>query len=187
MVSKSRRRALQLFGLSLSLAATRSHGRQLAQAAETGTQKSSPAGGSVAPGPLVNGTYEVTYQEGYAPALLSVGFPESAVFAMNPAGTQQMTITATEKVMWLRTRRGGPEQEIALNAPVSTEVFGIQVKDWLARFDGPSRLLISFTAPNGGPVRATQTFQREGYITRLAIEGAPQFAPIRVWTRVSAQ
>ena len=186
MVIKSRRRTLQLFGLSLSLAATQSQGRQLAEAAMGNTPGSPNAPTSVGPGELVNGTYEATYQEGYAPALLSVGFPESAVFAMFPT-RPQMTITATEKGVWLRTTREGPEQYIALNSPVSTEVFGIPIKDWLARFDSPSRLLISFTAPNGGRVRATQSFQREGYITRLSMDGAPQFAPIRVWTRVTAQ
>jgi|SRR4051794_37617354 hypothetical protein len=187
MMNKSRRGTLQLFGIGLSLATTQSHARQFAQATVTNAPTTPSPEASAAPGPFVNGTYEVTYQEGYAPAFLSVGFPESAVFAMHPAGSQQMTITVTEKVMWLRTRGGGPEQQIALNAPVSTQVFGVTVKDWLARFDTPSRLLISFTAPNGRMIRATQTYQREGYITRLSIESAPQFAPMRVWSRVSAQ
>jgi hypothetical protein len=186
-MNKSRRRTLQLFGIGLSVVGTQSHARQFAQSTLTPPPTTPAPEGSAAPGSFVNGTYEATYQEGYAPAFLSVGFPESAVFAMHPAGSQQMTITVTEKVMWLRTRRGGLEQQIALNAPVSTDVFGVRVADWLARFDTPSRLLISFTAPNGRVIRATQTYQQEGYITRLSIEGAPQFAPIRVWARVSAQ
>jgi hypothetical protein len=148
-MNKSRRRTLQLFGIGLSVVGTQSHARQFAQSTLTPPPTTPAPEGSAAPGSFVNGTYEATYQEGYAPAFLSVGFPESAVFAMHPAGSQQMTITVTEKVMWLRTRRGGLEQQIALNAPVSTDVFGVRVADWLARFDTPSRLLISFTAPNG--------------------------------------
>src|SRR4051812_12054447 len=170
MMNNSRRRALQLFGIGVSLATTQSHARQFAQAAVPNPPTTSTPEASAAPGPFVNGTDEATYQEGYAPAFLSVGFPQSAVFAIHPAGSQQKTISVNEKVMWFRTRRGGREQQIALNAPVSTEVFGVPVKDWLARFETPSRLLISFPAPNGRIIRGAQTYQREGYIPRLLVE-----------------
>jgi hypothetical protein len=186
MQSRSRRRTLQLFGFGLALGVTPSQARQLAESGMGNSSESPNAAVAVGPGEFVNGTYEATYQEGYAPALLAVGFPETAVFAMFP-NRPQMTITATEKGIWLRTRREGPEQYFIFNSPVSTEVFGIAIKDWLVRLENSSRLLISFTAPNGKLVRATQSFQREGYITRLSFEGAPQFAPIRVWTRVIAQ
>ena len=93
------------------------------------------------------------------------------MFAMFPT-RPQITMTATEKGIWLRTTREGPEQYITLNSPVSTEVFGISIKDWLARFENPSRMLISFTAPNGGLVRATQSSSE-----RVTSPACPSKAP----------
>src|SRR6476661_2191627 len=95
----------------------------------------SPGSQIVEPAPLVSGTYEASYQDGYAPALM--------------------------------------------------EIFGAKIADWVARFDQPTRLLTSFTAPNGRRVQATQSFRPAGLVTVLSIEGMPQYKPIRVWHRVS--
>ena len=183
-----RRRALQLvgFGAASMEALTVSVAAQEFAQAGAGTQPLSAGQKSVSsvpPGAIVNGTYEQTYQEGYAPALLSVGFSEDALFKMFPTGPQQMTITTTPTTLALQTK--GLEELIFLGVLKSTQVFGIEVKDWLARFEDPARMLISFTAPDGRQVRATQIYRPEGYVTLLSIDGAPQMKPIRVWTRVS--
>jgi hypothetical protein len=183
----NRRRALQLVGFSaaaMEASALPAAAQEFAQAA-AGTPQSpdQKSISSVPPGTIVNGTYEQTYQEGYAPALLAVGFSEDTLFKMFSTGPQRMTITTTPTTLALQTK--GQEELVFLGSPRSTQVFGIEVKDWLARFDDPARMLISFTAPDGRQVRATQTYHPEGYLTLLSIEGAPQFNPIRVWTRVS--
>jgi len=190
MEKSSRRDALHLLALG---AAVLGPGQARAQQQAPPASRTAPDAPdatvlSVPPAELVNGTYEASFQEGYAPALLSVGFAENAVFRMFLSGSQKMSIRATDKALWLGTPREGAEQHIPLNVPVRTELFGLAIEDWLARFETPTLLTISFSAPNHARVQARQTFYPEGYVTRLSIEGGgSQFAPIRVWTRVTLQ
>jgi hypothetical protein len=145
----------------------------------------SPGSQIVEPASLVSGTYEASYQDGYAPALLEIGFPEDVLLEMFSKPQQRMTISTTAKTLWLQTSGRKPEYQITLNQPLSMEIFGAKIADWLARFDQPTRLLTSFTAPNGRRVQATQSFRPAGLVTVLSIEGMPQYKPIRVWHRVS--
>ena len=63
--------------------------------AEVAQQTASPSASSplVEPASNVAGTYEVTYQEGYAPALLELGFPEDVLLEMFSKRRQRMTVS----------------------------------------------------------------------------------------------
>ena len=157
--------------------------------AEVAQQTASPSASSplVEPASNVAGTYEVTYQEGYAPALLELGFPEDVLLEMFSKRQQRMTVSTSPKTIWLKGAGSDPEYQISLGQPIIMEVFGTKITDWLARFDQPSRLLTSFTAPNGHRVQASQSFRPTGLITVLSIDGLPQYKPVRLWSRIGSE
>jgi hypothetical protein len=92
-----------------------------------------------------------------------LGFSEEFLLQMFSEVTERLTVTATAKTLFLRAKAGRGERQITLGASESVEVFGAKIQDWLARFDQPNRLVISFTAPDGKRVQALQTFRDEGY------------------------
>ena len=139
---------------------------------------------NIEPALHVNGEYQAVYQEGYAQALLELGFSEEFLLQMFSEATDSLTINVTPKAVVLRAKTGKAERQIALGSSGPVEVFGTTIPDRHARFVQPNRLMISFTAPNGKRVEAVLTFYADGYVTVLSIEGEPQLKPVRIWKRV---
>jgi hypothetical protein len=183
-----RRKTLAVLAAALaspSIATGSPRGTFLAQAGlQTDAPGSQAPPSSMQPAAVVNGTYQAAYQDGYAPALLEIGFSKDVLLGMFSSEQQRMTINATSKTLWLQTP-DGPLTQVPLNKSVEIHIFGAKIADWLAHFEEPTRLLTRFTAPNGRRVQASQTFRPTGLVTVLSIEGAPQFRPIRLWNRVS--
>jgi hypothetical protein len=183
-----RRSALGLFGIAIGADALfgATAAQELAQAeTKTATPHATASAANIEPALNVNGDYQAVYQEGYAQALLTLGFSEEFLLQMFSEVTERFTVTATAKTLFLRAKAGRGERQITLGVPEAVEVFGAKIPDWLARFDQPNRLVISFTAPAGKRVEAVQTFREEGYVTVLSIDGAPHLKAIRIWRRVA--
>jgi hypothetical protein len=123
-----RRKALSLLAIgaaSFDVMVHSANGQELPQgASDAGVRALQTSPSLLAPSPIVEGTYEATYQEGYASALLGVGFTEDVLLEMFSIGPQHMTVAATNKTLWLGTTIGGPELQIALGSPTEMQIFG---------------------------------------------------------------
>src|SRR4051794_17473788 len=89
---------------------------------------------SVPPGPIVSGTYELLHQEGYAVALLAVGFSQDMLLQHFQVGPQRITISTVPNAMFFKFDNDF-ESRVALNSPLAINVAGAHIPDWLARFD----------------------------------------------------
>ena len=105
-----RRKTLAVLAAALaspSIATGSPRGTFLAQAGlQTDAPGSQAPPSSVQPAAVVNGTYQAAYQDGYAPALLEIGFSEDVLLEMFSSQQQRMTINATSKTLWLQTPDG---------------------------------------------------------------------------------
>jgi hypothetical protein len=184
MITAARRTVLGLLGLAtVNALNARARAQEVVPARRPGDVAPEGVGLSVPPGPLVSGTYEIVHQEGYAVALLAVGFSQDTLLQQLRLGPQRITIAAAPSTISFGFG-SDVRSRVPLNSPIAIDIPGAHITDWLARFDLPSRQIITFTAPDGRRVKATQTFSSQGYISLLAIDGAPEFKPARMWRRV---
>jgi hypothetical protein len=184
MKAIDRRGALGLFGTALG--AQGIVGSAVAQSvAQAETKTAAPPAANVEPASYVNGDYRAVYQEGYAQALLTLGFSDEFLLQMFSEVTERLAVFATAKTLFLRPKPGAGERQISLGTPVQVELFGAQIPDCLARFDQPNRLVTSFTGPSGKRVGAIQTFHADDFVTVLSVDGEPQSKPVRVWRRMA--
>jgi hypothetical protein len=184
MITAARRTVLGLLGLAgIDALNSRARAQDVTPAQRPTSAAPEGAGRSVPPGPTVDGTYELLHQEGYAVALLAVGFSQDMLLQYFQVGPQRLTISAVPNAMFFKFD-SGHETRVGLDSPVAVHIAGAHIPDWLARFDLPSRQIISFTAPDGRRVQATQTFSPEGCVSILTIDGAPELKAVRVWRRL---
>ena len=139
MITAARRTVLGLLGLAtVNALNARARAQEVVPARRPGDVASEGVGLSVPPGPLVSGTYEIVHQEGYAVALLAVGFSQDTLLQQLRLGPQRITIAAAPSTISFGFG-SDVRSRVPLNSPVAIDIPGAHITDWLARFDLPSR------------------------------------------------
>src|SRR3954452_8997474 len=137
MITAARRTVLGLLGLAgIDALNSRARAQDVTPAQRPTSAAPEGAGRSVPPGPTVSGTYELLHQEGYAVALLAVGFSQDMLLQHFQVGPQRITISTVPNAMFFKFDNDF-ESRVALNSPLAINVAGAHIPDWLRPLDPP--------------------------------------------------
>lgn len=187
LTTKSRRDILSIGAGAGILALAASDRSALAQQAAAGLDDLSRAmpAEAVAPGPHVNGDYELTYTENYASGLRLLGFPEATILVLIASERHRLRIRLDGTSLIVTDGMAGGN--MPLRTPMSRDVIGAKVDDWIIYFDRPDRMITSFTAPSKKKAWMVKRFSSVGMINTVTVEGESKPVATRVWSRAAEQ